>query len=376
MELVKINLTNFRNYDKLELNFDKKNTIFIGDNAQGKTNILESIYFLSLTKSFLNVKDCNLIKFNTLYTKISGVVCDREKDTKLEVLVNNKEKKVKIDNTEIIKLSNYISKLNVVIFSPDNVRLLKESPNYRRKYLNIQISQLYNKYLIILSEFNKILKQRNEYLKTVLSRNKIDDIYLDILNRKYATLAVEVYLYRNNLINKINEQIDNIYFNITGFDGLKLKFISNIDYYNDKSEMIEHFYEKLGKNLKKDLIYKMTLLGPQRDDFCFLLQGNNLLQFGSQGQIRCAILALKFCEVNIFSEVLETKPVVLLDDIFSELDIKKRNNVIDFLNKDYQTIITTTDLSNVSNEILKNSNIYMVENGNIIMQDEGNDMNE
>lgn len=376
MRIKELNLVNFRNYESLKLVFDKKNSIFIGDNAQGKTNILESIYFLSLTKSFFNVKDSNLIKFGCLYTKISGVVNNDDKDVKLDVLINNKEKKVKIDNVDVIKLSNYISKLNVVIFNPDNVRLLKESPNYRRKYLNIQISQLHSKYINILNEFNKIIKQRNEYLKIISTSNNVDSIYIDIINKKYSKLAVDIYLYRKCIIDKINCYIDDIYYKITGCRGLNVKYLSNIDYYDDKEEMVEKFYRKVNLNIKRDLVYKMTLLGPQRDDFYFVLNDNNLMQYGSQGQIRCAILALKFSEVDIFKEILNINPILLLDDIFSELDLKKRNNIIKYLSKDIQTIITTTDLNNISNEMLVDSNVYDVFNGNVVRHDERNDKND
>ena len=149
MELKNLKLENFRNYDSLELKFNKKNTIFIGNNAQGKTNILESVYVLGLTKSYLNINEKNLIKFDKVYSKIHGTIIDNNIEKKLEILINEKGKKVKIDGQEVNKLSNYISKLNVIIFSPDNIRLLKESPSYRRKYLNIEISQLYSNYITI-----------------------------------------------------------------------------------------------------------------------------------------------------------------------------------------------------------------------------------
>ena len=154
MEIRHLKLNNFRNYESLDLEFNKKNTIFIGNNAQGKTNILEAIYVLGLTKSYFNINDKNLIKFDEVYSRIQGTIIDNNIENKLEILINEKGKKVKIDNQEINKLSNYISKLNVIIFSPDNIRLLKESPSYRRKYLNIEISQLFSSYINYLNDFN------------------------------------------------------------------------------------------------------------------------------------------------------------------------------------------------------------------------------
>ena len=215
MEIKKLKLYNFRNYESLDLNFNKKNTIFIGNNAQGKTNILESVYVLGLTKSYFNINDKNLIKFDEMYSKIQGTIIDNNIEKKLEILINEKGKKVKIDNQEVTKLSNYISKLNVIIFSPDNIRLLKESPSYRRKYLNIEISQLFSSYINYLNDYNKLLKQRNEYLKIINVKDNCDDNYLSVLDEKYVDLSVNIYLYRKKFVDLINSNLSNIYYKIT-----------------------------------------------------------------------------------------------------------------------------------------------------------------
>ena len=366
MEIKSLTLTNYRNYDNLDIKFKKKNTIFIGDNAQGKTNILESIYVLGLTKSYFNINDKSLIKFGNIYLKIQGSIVDNNIEKKLEILINEKGKKVKIDNNEINKLSNYISKLNVIIFSPDNIRLLKESPSYRRKYLNIEISQLFSSYINYLNDFNKILKQRNEYLKIINFNNNCDDDYLSVLDEKYVDLSVNIYLYRKKFVDLINDNLSNIFYKITGFNSLNMKYISCIEYFEDKSLMKENLLEKLRLNLKKDIFYKMSMLGPHRDDFQLELNGKNILLYGSQGQMRCAVLALKFAEIPIFKKVLGVCPILLLDDIFSELDIKKKNLLIEFIPSDIQTIITTTDLNMIDKKILENSDIYVVNNGKII----------
>ena len=366
MEIKKLSLINFRNYDNLNFEFTKKNTIFIGNNAQGKTNILEAIYVLGLTKSYLNINDKNLIKFDKVYSKIHGTIIDNNIEKKLEILINEKGKKVKIDNQEINKLSNYISKLNVIIFSPDNIRLLKDSPNYRRKYLNIEISQLYGNYINNLNDFNKILKQRNEYLKIISTQDTYDVEYLNILDEKYVELAVNVYLYRKKFISQINENLKAIYFKITGFDNLKMKYISSIDDYDSIQKIKDAFKLKLKANLKKDIFYKISNLGPHRDDFEIELSGKNILLYGSQGQTRCAVLALKFSEIPIFKRILGVNPILLLDDIFSELDINKKKLIIEFIPQDIQTIITTTDLNMIDDNILINSSIHVVENGEII----------
>jgi len=366
MEIKQLNLYNFRNYEKLDIRFDKRNTILIGDNAQGKTNILESVYVLGLTKSYFNINDKNLIKFGEVYSKIQGTIIDNNIEKKLEILINEKGKKVKIDNQEISKLSNYISKLNVIIFSPDNIRLLKESPSYRRKYLNIEISQLYSNYINILNNFNKILKQRNEYLKTISNYQNYDEEYLDVIDEKFVDLAVNIYLYRKKYIDMLNEKLGDYYFKISGFDNLKLRYISCIDCNGNKENIKKQFYNQLKSNIKKDLFYKMSLLGPHRDDFVLELDSRNILLYGSQGQTRCAVLALKFAEIPLFKNILGVNPILLLDDIFSELDVNKKNLIIDFIPNDIQTIITTTDLNMIDKKVLKNSTVYVVKNGNII----------
>ena len=364
MKLKRLELYNYRNYEKLTLDFEKNNTIFIGNNAQGKTNILESIYVLGLTKSFFNINEKNLIKFGCLYSKIYGEVVDNDKEHKLEIIINEKGKKVKIDNQEVNKLSNYISKLNVIVFSPDNIRVLKESPNYRRKYLNIEISQLYSNYIITLNNFNKILKQRNEYLKTIINE-VYDTQYISVLNEKYVELAVNVYRYRKEFIDKINENLSDIYFKISGFKELKVKYISSIEYDDSISLMKEKFLKKLNSNLNADIKYKLSLLGPQRDDFQLELNEKNILLYGSQGQVRCSILALKFAEIPIFNEILNEKPILLLDDIFSELDFEKKNLLIQYLSDDMQTIITTTDLESINKDLIKRAKVFNVKNGSV-----------
>ena len=373
MEIRKLKLVNFRNYGNIEINFNKKNTIFIGNNAQGKTNILESIYVLGLTKSFFNVNERNLIKFKEDYTKIYGNIINNNIESKLEILINEKGKKVKVNNQEVKKLSNYISRLNVIIFSPDNIRLLKESPSFRRKYLNIEISQLFSDYIRILNEFNTILKQRNEYLKIISNKCKCDYDYLDVIDRKYAQLSVDIYIYRKKFIDMINDNLSIYYEHISGYSNLFVKYISNIDYDSDLNVMYDKFYDKVKNNYDRDLYYRISNLGPHRDDFKIELDDKDILLYGSQGQVRCSIIAFKFAEIPIFNKLLGISPILLLDDIFSELDIDKKKKIISFLPNNIQTIITTTDLNMIDISLFNDIEVYVVNNGNINNYIEGND---
>ena len=371
MQLKKIRLQNYRNYDNFEIDFGKKLNIIIGNNAQGKTNLLESIYVLAVTKSFLSINDKGLIKFNNKFAKISGEITNNlSRNNKLEIIFSDKGKVVKVNGKEIKKLSDYISIVNVIIFSTDNIRIFKESPNSRRKYFNIEISQINKNYLKYLSEYNILLKQRNEFLKVMNINKKSDLDYLDILNDKYVDLSIEISNYRKRYVDEINKYLSDMFNYITGMDGLILRYHTNID--EDK----ELFKNKLTSNLSKELLYKMTLVGPNRDDFYFKLDDKNLSLYGSQGQMRSAILALKLSEVKLFTEKTGDSPILLLDDIFSELDIEKRNNLLSTLSDNVQTVITTTDMENITEDIRKKANVYEIDDGNIISIQKNNEDGE
>ena len=357
-------MKNYRNYDELILDFNDNLNIIIGDNAQGKTNLLESIYVLAVTKSFLSINDKNLIMFDSRYSLVKGSLNNNTSFDELEVLISEAGKIVKINKKEIKKLSDYISKLNVIIFSSDSIRIFKDSPMSRRKYFNIQISQINKIYLSNLSNYNLLLRQRNEFLKIIDIHKKNDMDYLDVLDEKYINLSLNIYDYRKKYIDLVNKYIDNIFYSITGIKELKLVYSSNIDGF-DK----DLFKDKLRSNLNKEIQYKSTFLGPNRDDYFFELGGKNLSLYGSQGQIRSAVLALKLAEVKLFTDVLSDTPILLLDDIFSELDITKRNNIVKYLSNEVQTIVTTTDIENIEEKIRKKANVYKIKNGKIISRE-------
>ena len=364
MKIKKLKLVNFRNYLDLNIEFNDKLNIIIGNNAQGKTNILEAIYFLSITKSFLSVHDQTLVYRNKLFSRVIGDIVNSGLNKNLSILINNNGKKIEVNNKLIKRNIDYLGNLRVIVFSPDDIRLLRDSPGNRRKFLNIELSQLYDKYVKILSEFNIILKQRNEYLKIIKTGNYNED-YFNILNEKYVDLSVSIYNYRNNYINKINEYIGDKYYSISGDSGLFIKYISDIGI-NNRDLMKKDMLNKLLESKNREIMYGNTIIGPHKDNFCFYLNDNNLSLYGSQGQLKMSVLALKLAEIDVFDVVCGDKPVLLLDDIFSELDIEKRNKLIKFLDDDVQTIMTTTDLSEINDELVKIANIYKIENGNIV----------
>ena len=374
MILRKIKLVNFRNYANLNINFSKNINIIIGDNAQGKTNLLESIYTLALTKSYRTTNDANLIRNNQEKFIVVGEIKDNSVFKKLSVELHNNNKIVKLNDNIINKISDYIGNLYVILSSPDDLQIIKGSPSERRNFLNIEISQLSSNYIKKYNEFNKILKMRNDYLKLLLTNNLSDYSYLDILTNNLIERELDIYIERNNFINNINENLSKIYENIMDISNLKILYQPNIEINDfDRDNLREILKDKYKKNIKREILMGMTLYGPHRDDFTFIIEENDIKIYGSQGQQKIAFIALKFAEIPIFEEKTGTKPVILLDDIFSELDKKKKNRLMKYINDDYQVIITSNDTKDIGKEILMNSKIIKVKDGKII--EKGGDNN-
>ena len=366
MKIEHIRLTNFRNYDELELDFNPNINIIVGNNGQGKTNILESIYVLSLSKSNRDGYDSDMIKFEKESLSLEGKIIDNDLIKKLRVDITPNKKKVFINNKEIHKIKDYISNFCVISFVPTDLDIIKGSPSVRRNLLNIDISQLYNNYITYLNEYNKIIKIRNDYLKKLYINNNSDFRYLDVINEKMIEKADKIYEYRFKFIEEINKNIADIYKKITGLDGLTIKYDNTLglDSY-DKDKIKETYIKKLKKHLNQEMMQGITLVGPHRDDFTFYLDNVDMKVYSSQGQQRMAIIAFKISELSYYKKIIGSYPVLLLDDIFSEIDIKKRNKIINFLKKDIQTIITTTDINDISKKLLDNAVIYNISNKKI-----------
>lgn len=366
MNIDRLNIINFRNYQKETIILGKGMNIFLGENGSGKTNILESISVLALTKSHRVGDSPNLIRFGTTKTKIMGKIKDNKIIKNLEVEIGIGYKNLKKNKTEIKKISDYISNLNVIVFAPDDLEIIKGSPNIRRNLLNVELSQISKTYLNTYNEYNKILKTRNEYLKILFTSGLADKQYLHIITDKLIEKAVIIYTMRNDFINKVNEHIDKIYDHIANSEGLKMIYENNIGInHYDEEELRKKLKHLFFKNEKREIMNGMTLYGPHRDDFTFFLHDKDLKYFGSQGQQKLTILSLKLSLIPIFKELTNSYPVLLLDDIFSELDIKKRNKLLKYINKDIQSIITTTDLKNINKRYLDNCNIYSVNKGKV-----------
>ncbi len=361
-----IKITNFRNYETLSLDLHKGINILYGKNAQGKTNLLESIYVLGLTKSHRDFIDHDLIKNGEKNASIEGVLKKDLFPTTMKINISQYDKKLELDNTRITKHSLYLSKANIIIFYPDDLELIKGSPTIRRRYLNLEISQLDSSYYVILNDFRKILKMRNDYLKKISNLEYYDTNYLEVLNKYYVDKAYMLFKMRKKFIERMNEYNKKIFETLSQIPNFHLVYKSSFDLtLTDEKEIKEAFMKKMEHVFLTEKKLKMTLLGPHREDFMFYTDDIDLKKYGSQGQQRMAVIAIKLSEIEIFKKYKNVTPILLLDDVFSELDKRKKNNLLKYIKKSVQTIITTTDLTTIHKKIKENAKLIEIENGKI-----------
>lgn len=334
MWIDKISINNFRNYKNQEIKLNKKINIFYGENAQGKTNIIESIFFCSIGKSFRTNKDKELINLNEESCNINITFNKKDRDGKIKVNIGNK-KEIYINEIKIKKLSELLGNINVVLFTPDDINILKGGPQNRRKFLDIMISQLRPKYMYIYTLYNKALEERNNYLKKIKTENKKEDL-LELWDQQLAEYGEIIYKYRSEFINKIKEKIKDIHYNITkNKEEIKIEYISDCV---DKEKYLSFLKERR----KLDIIKGYTTRGIHRDDFIISINNLPVNIYGSQGQTRTSILSLKLSELQVIYDEIGENPILLLDDFMSELDEKRRNNFLENI-KETQVIITCTD---------------------------------
>ncbi len=337
MNITKIELLNFRNYNKKIFRNLKKINMIIGTNGSGKTSILESIYICSIGKSFRTNIDSSIVNEKSSNYKIKISTKENKITTKLELLYNGKGKKTKINNNQTRKLSEFIGKYKTVLFSPDEVKLIKDSPSCRRSYLNIQLSQLEKKYLKYLNDYNLLIKNKNDYLKKLCLNGNLDQKYLDVIDDKIVELGIKIFNYRKKYIEEINESLKQI----------SKKNKIELEYYSDFDKTEKEIKKKIKSVRNKDIMLGMTIFGIHRDDITFLFNNNNSKEYSSQGQQKMIILFLKLAEVDIFMNKYNYKPILLLDDLFSELDKENQNLIINKLSKKTQIFITATDVKNI-----------------------------
>lgn len=334
MYIEKIKLQNFRNYEQLELDLNKNINIIYGNNAQGKTNILEAIFLSSFGKSFRTKKEKEMIKFNEQNAIVEIFYQKKDREGKVKIEIGNK-KQISLNGIKLKKLSELLGNINIVIFTPDDINILKDGPAGRRRFLDMMIGQLRPNYVYNLNMYLKTIEQRNNYLRQIREENKPENM-LEIWDENLAEYGEKIYVYRNEFINKIANKINNIHKNITDAkEEIKIEYLSNCD---NK----ENYLKLLKERRKLDIIKGFTTKGIHRDDFVIYINDKEVSTFGSQGQNRTAVLSLKLSELQVVYDEIGEYPILLLDDFMSELDEERRKNFLNNI-KNTQVILTGTD---------------------------------
>lgn len=357
MKLDSIILYNFRNYHKQEVIFNKGVNFFVGNNGSGKTNLLESIYFLAFAKSY-KTSEINLIRYSHPFARVQAKAQDTLRSFELKLILSESGKRAMINNVEIKKLSDYIGSINVLAFLPEDLMIIKGSPRDRRYYIDLIYGQMDRHYLNELGSYKGLLKQRNELLKQLAESPKPDILLLDVITEQLAASAKKIVSFRKKFVDRINMSLKTMY-----------QFIS------DKTELFEFQYRpSIEENIeaimkskyKSDLLLRTTNTGPHRDDYDFMINQKPARDNASQGEQRIMVLALILAIAETIYNIRKERPVFLLDDVFSELDEKRQNRLIKYLSKlDAQTIITTTTLDQIEPSILNQAKVFRVFNNSI-----------
>ena len=359
MKILDLKLLNFRSYSSILFNFDSNLNIIYGLNGSGKTNIVEAIYALSLSKSFRTNNDGLMIMNGKNVCKVEANIKQNNNVSNYQLILQNHEKKLKINDKRVEKISDYVSNMFMILFNPDDLRIIKDSPALRRKFLNIELSQLDRNYILYLNGYNKLLKQRNIYLKEMYINGTLSKNYLNILTEKLVDYGIKIHVIRKEFLNNIKNTISDKYLKI--FESGKLSIEYKSDYYLSKNEILK----KYEMNLKKDMFLGKTTFGIHRDDIDFILDGLSLKDCGSEGQQKNALISFKLSEIEIVKKEKGYNPILIFDDLSSELDKNKINNIIGMLSDKVQTFITTTNIDYFNDEILSKANLIKIVNSQV-----------
>ncbi len=358
MIIKSLELENFRNYKSLNIEFDKGVNILYGDNAQGKTNILEAIYVSATTKSHKGAKDKEIINFEAEEAHIKTYIDKEGLERRVDMhLRKSKSKGIAIDTVRLKKAAQLLGLLNVVFFSPEDLSIIKDAPAQRRRFVDMELCQLDQSYLYDLNQYNKIITQRNKLLKDMYNNQDLKNM-LGIWDMQIITYGQKIIKRRRLFVDQLNEIIDEIHYKLSGGkERIKVEYAPYV------SE--DNFEEMLKKAREKDIKLKSTSVGPHKDDFIFIVNGIDIRTYGSQGQQRTAALSLKLSEIELVKKITGDNPVLLLDDVLSELDSNRQNHLLNNIG-DIQTIITCTGLEDFVNNRIKINKIFKVETGVVI----------
>ncbi|MBB5355568.1 DNA replication and repair protein RecF [Anoxybacillus mongoliensis] len=369
MFLEQLTLKNYRNYEQGCWQFQNKVNVILGENAQGKTNIMESIYVLSMAKSHRTTNDKDLIRWDKDYAKIEGKVGKKNGPIFLQLTVSKKGKKAKLNYIEQAKLSSYVGHMNVVMFAPEDLNLVKGSPQIRRRFIDMEIGQVSPVYMHELGQYQKVLQQRNQYLKLLQSKKQTDEKFLDVLTEQLVELAVKITLKRYEFIELLQTWAKPIHAEISrGHEQLAIHYCPSVDVLDKQqwSRIVEVYNDKFTQIKTKEIERGTTLIGPHRDDLSFTINGKDVQTFGSQGQQRTTALSLKLAEIDlIFSEIGEY-PILLLDDVLSELDDFRQTHLLNAIQGKVQTFVTTTSIDGIEHRVVRDADVYEVVSGQMM----------
>ena len=374
MRIKRLKVENFRNLEKLDIEFSDGVNIIYGNNAQGKTNIIESIYIFSFGKSFRANKDIELLKFDKEYFLSNIKIMKKDRELEMDFgfdKISNK-KMIKVNGVIQKKISDIIGKLNVVVFKPEDIKIVTDAPSVRRKYIDYLISSISKGYLENITKYKKVLEERNNLLKEIkikLKGNRVlekdDEDFLDVYDKLLSKLNCEIYNERKRVIEKLNDYIYGIHLKLTenyiNNEKLHIKYVSNVE------EDIQKMYNNLIKSRLNDINKGYTSFGIHRDDYTISINSLDVSIYGSQGQKKSSIISLKLSELKVIEEVIGEKPVLLLDDYMSELDERRRLKFLDII-EDIQIIITTTHKISIEG---KENTYFYVDNGKIEREKNG-----
>lgn len=375
MKLTNLQLQNFRNYESVQLEFTDGVHVFIGENAQGKTNLMESIYALAMTKSHRTTNDKELIGWNKEFATIKGIVEKTATKTNLELQFSKKGKIAKVNYLEQKRLSSYLGNLNVILFAPENLTLVKGSPQNRRKFVDMELGQMSSLYLYDLVEYNRVLKQRNTYLKQLAIKKKQPDEYLDVLSEMLSELASKIVFHRLDFMKQLEALAIPIHDQLSlGREKFSVSYQATIPLEDGltPSQMKEIYMNQFKKNQTREADQATTLIGPHRDDLIFYLNEVPVQTYGSQGQQRSTVLSLKLAEIELMKLSTGEYPLLLLDDVLSELDDDRQTHLIKAIENKVQTFITTTSLDGIKQQFINEPVVIPIEKGTILKTESEN----
>ncbi|MFD1019403.1 DNA replication/repair protein RecF [Thalassobacillus hwangdonensis] len=372
MHIQEIKLRSFRNYDQLHLNFDDRINVIIGENAQGKTNLMEAIYLLAFSKSHRTPRDKELIQWDKEYAKIEGSIIKRNRKLPMEIVLSKKGKKAKLNHLEQKRLSDYIGAMNVVMFAPEDLNLVKGNPQVRRRFIDMEIGQIQPAYIYHLGNYQKILKQRNHLLKDLQRKRLTDRTMLHVLTEQLISHAATIIERRHTFLQLLRKWAAPIHDGISRkLEQLEILYDASVEVSEgmDLETITDRYKVKFTEIEDKEVERGTTLAGPHRDDLIFHVNGKDVQTYGSQGQQRTTALSLKLAEIELIHSEVGEYPILLLDDVLSELDDYRQSHLLHTIQGKVQTFVSTTSIDGIEHEALAQAEIFRIRNGAIEMQE-------